>query len=131
MAKSGKQVFGIEIVKDAVEDADKLKKLNGLSNLTNICADVNIKLKQLCDAYKAKKISLVLDPPRKGLDKTTRDAILFALPQKIVYISCNSATLARDVKYLSQAYDLIYCKPYDMFPQTSNVETLVVLRKKS
>lgn len=131
LAKSGKQVFGIEIVKDAVEDADKLKKLNGLSNLTNICADVNIKLKQLCDAYKAKKISLVLDPPRKGLDKTTRDAILFALPQKIVYISCNSATLARDVKYLSQAYDLIYCKPYDMFPQTSNVETLVVLRKKS
>jgi len=130
LAKSGKPVYAIEIVKEAVDDAEKLKKLNCLSNLTNICADVNIKLKQICDDNKGKKISLVVDPPRKGLDKITRDVILAALPQKIVYISCNSATLARDVKHLSQSYELTYCKPYDMFPQTSNVETLVVLSKK-
>lgn len=130
LAKSGKPVYGIEIVREAVDDADKLKKINGLDNMTNICADVNIKLKQLCSQNKDKKIALVLDPPRKGLDTMTKNAVLEAKPQSIVYISCNSATLARDIHDLSPLYRLAYCRPYDMFPQTSNVETLAQLTLK-
>lgn len=128
LAKTGKQTFGIEIVPQAVQDADKLKKLNGLDNLTNICGDVNVELKKLCDKYK--KVALVVDPPRKGLDKQTKDTILQAKPKSVVYVSCNSATLARDVKDLSSLYQVTYCKPYDMFPMTNNVETLVRLSCK-
>jgi len=128
LAKTGKQTFGIEIVPEAVQDADKLAKLNGLDNLTNICGDVNIKLKELCQEHK--NVALVVDPPRKGLDKQTKDTILQALPKSLVYVSCNSATLARDVKDLSQAYEVTYCKPWDMFPMTNNVETLAKLTKK-
>ena len=128
LAKTGKKTFGIEIVPQAVEDADKLAKLNGLDNLSNICGDVNVKLKELCEQYK--KVALVVDPPRKGLDKQTKDTILQAQPKSVVYVSCNSATLARDVKDLSQLYEVTYCKPWDMFPMTNNVETLVKLVRK-
>lgn len=129
LCKSGKQVFGIEIVKAAVEDADNLKKINNLKNLTNICGDVNVELKNLCEKNSGKKIALVVDPPRKGLGQPTIEAILHAKPQNIVYISCDSATLSRDVKALSKVYEIKHCTPYDMFPQTDNVETLVVLKK--
>ena len=125
LAKTGLPTFGIEIVPQAVEDADKLKQINNLDNLTNICGDVNIQLKKLCDKYQ--KVALVVDPPRKGLDKQTKDTILQAKPKSVVYVSCNSATLARDVKDLSSLYEVTYCKPWDMFPMTNNVETLVRL----
>ena len=80
-------------------------------------------------ADSGKKIALVVDPPRKGLGQPTIEAILQAKPQNIVYISCDSATLSRDIKALSKVYELKHCTPYDMFPQTDNVETLVVLKK--
>lgn len=130
LAKNCKTVVGIEIVKQAVADADELKKLNGLENLHNICADVNETLGEICAKYNDEKTVLVVDPPRKGLDKTTREAVLKARPNTIVYVSCDSATLARDVKDLSSAYQLVFCRPFDMFPQTPNVETLAMMKIK-
>lgn len=130
LAKGGAEVYGIEIVPQAVADADDLKRRNGLDNLTNICGDVNKELITLCRRLKGKKIAMVLDPPRKGLGKETKEAIAEAAPDRIVYISCDSATLARDIKDLSDIYSPVYCRPFDMFPQTAAVETVVLLAKK-
>ena len=129
LAKSGARVYGIEIVPQAVADADSLKQRNGITNLTNICGDVNVELVRLCQRLKGQKTALVFDPPRKGLAPETKAAALAAEPEKIVYISCDSATLARDIKDLSAKYKLETCRPFDMFPQTAAVETLCLLTR--
>ncbi len=76
-----------------------------------------------------KPLALVLDPPRRGCDKAVLDSAISANIDKIIYVSCNPQTLARDLKILSQAYDVVRVSPFDMFPQTSNVETLTVLNR--
>ena len=77
-----------------------------------------------------KPVALVLDPPRKGCDKSVLDCAIEAKIEKIVYVSCNPQTLARDLKILSQSYDVERVTPFDMFPQTSNVEVMCVLQRK-
>lgn len=128
IAKSNKQVYGIEIVKSATENANKLKKDNKIDNLTNINGDCAVELPKLIATLSGNGI-VVLDPPRKGCDEKVLNAILASLPQKVVYISCNSATLARDMKLLSKDYTPTFIQPFDMFPQTKHVETLVCLEK--
>ena len=90
------------------------------------------KLHMDSEAYEAEKedFTVVIDPPRKGIDKSVIDALNLAKPKKIVYLSCNPATLARDLGYLSENYDVNFVQPYDMFPQTKHVETLVCLCKQ-
>ena len=73
---------------------------------------------------------MVVDPPRKGLDKSVVDAFILSRPKKIVYLSCNPATLARDLGLFKEFYNIDFVQPYDMFPQTANVETLVCLTLK-
>lgn len=128
LAKHSKQVIGIEIVKEATKNANELKKINNLTNLTNINGDCALVLPEL-----AKKIScdfvVVIDPPRKGIDKIVLDALINSKPQKIIYLSCNPDTLARDLSILKQEYHIDYVQPYDMFPQTANIETLVCMTK--
>ena len=129
IAKSGANVYGIEIIKEATENANKLKFLNDLYNLTNKNGDCVKLIPELAKELKG-KFSVVVDPPRKGLDKSVVDAFLKAEPKMIVYLSCNPATLARDLSYLIEKYEIDFIQPYDMFPQTANVETLVCLRIK-
>ena len=74
---------------------------------------------------------MVLDPPRKGVDEKVINALLKVLPKRIVYVSCNPATLARDLKPLLDAYEVVSTVPYDMFPQTDHVETVCALVKKT
>ena len=74
--------------------------------------------------------AVVVDPPRKGLDKKVVDTLLESEPKQIVYLSCGPATLARDLSYLKDKYNIEFIQPYDMFPQTANVETLVSLKLK-
>ncbi len=128
VAKKTVSVFGIEIIKEATKNADYLKKINNLNNLTNINGDCAKVLPEL-----AKKIngnfSVILDPPRKGADAKVIEAINSTLPQKLIYLSCNPATLARDIKALLNNYKIKYVQPYNMFPQTANVETLVALER--
>ena len=92
----------IEIVPSAVEDAERMKERNGLVRLTNICGDVTVELPKVVEKYKGKKVALVVDPPRKGLNESIIKAIVKAKPTQIFYISCDSATLARDLKQLAQ-----------------------------
>lgn len=134
MAKHAKYVYGIEIVKPATELANELVKTNNIKNLKNINGDCAIELPKLMDSLKAEEknnLTVVLDPPRKGCDKKVLDAIAKVAPQKIVYMSCDPSTLARDLKILQDElhYNIKYIQPYDMFPQTKHVETLAVLEK--
>ena len=148
-AQRSRKAIGIEIVKEAVECADDLKIRNGLEskmeNVNAACEDVLPDI--LARERKAsKKCVLVLDPPRQGVDEKLIEAIKRSLPDKIIYISCSPQTLARDVGLLIGSlkrngekleksdegglYELKTVRPYDMFPQTKHIETLVCLNKK-
>lgn len=126
LAQSAKFVYGIEIVESAHLDAETLKSTNNITNLKNICGDAKIELPKIKDFE-----FIVLDPPRKGCGKDVMDTILNVMPNKILYISCNPATLARDLAYLNGKYEIEFVQPFDMFPQTRHVETLVSLFRKN
>lgn len=121
----------VEIVPEAVRDAEKLIKKLGLADrVTEVCADAAEYMRSL-PADGAPR-ALVLDPPRKGCDESVLAAAADAAYSRIVYISCNPATLARDLKFLlPRGYTITSLRPYDMFPQTMHVETLVLLSKKA
>lgn len=116
----------------ATQNADKLKQDNNIHNLTNITGDCANKLPVLVEQIKNDNLSIVLDPPRKGCDEKVLASILKVKPKQILYVSCNSSTLARDVKYLlsSGNYEIDFVKPFDMFPQTCHVETFACLKQK-
>lgn len=130
LAKNAKFVYGVEIEKEATKNANNLKNRNNLYNLTNKngdCAEIIPSLaKELHGDF-----AIVVDPPRKGLAKEVTQSFLDAEPNQIVYLSCNPATLARDLAELTTKYDIDFIQPYDMFPQTANVETLVSLKLKN
>jgi len=131
MAKKAKYVYGIEIIKDATENANNLKISNSIKNLTNINGDCLIELPRLVEGLYSTQVKVVLDPPRKGCDKKVIDAIIKANVQKIIYISCNPATLARDAKILIDAgYKIKSVEGFNMFPQTEHVETLAFFEKE-
>ena len=118
MAKYAKKVYGIEIVKQAVEDAIENARMNNIKNTEFIAGDVEEVLDDLINNKKIIPSIVMVDPPRKGLDKTSINNILKIKPKKIIYISCNPATLVRDLKELEECYDIKNIKPVDMFPFT-------------
>ena len=128
LSKKAKAVYGIEIVKQATQNADDLKELNGLKNLTNINGNCAEELPKLISTLPP--CTVVLDPPRKGCDKKVIDALNISKPTRIIYVSCNPASLARDLSLLEELYSIELIQPYDMFPQTKHIETLVSLRLK-
>lgn len=129
--QEGVKEYALEICPSSVADADDMKSANGLKYLTNVCGDVAVELPKVLEENVGKKTAVVLDPPRKGLDRSTAELLTTTRPDVIVYVSCDSATLARDLKVLTAtgAYKVDFVQPYDMFPQTKHVETLVVLTK--
>ena len=128
MASAAKLVHGIEIVPQAIDDAKENAKRNGITNSEFICAPAEEYLPKHADEIKADVV--VLDPPRKGMEEAALDAVITISPERIVYVSCDSATLARDLKYLcGRGYQLKRVRPVDMFPHTSHVETVVLLSK--
>ena len=132
MSRVCKYAYGIEIVKPAVDIANELKKNNNILNMKNICGDAAVELPKLINTI-ADDFVVVIDPPRKGCSKQVIDTLGKVQPKKIIYISCNPSTLARDLYNLNQVSDRYVIKtiqPYDMFPQTKHVETLVVLERK-
>ena len=130
MAKHSEKVIGVEIEKEATKNADNLKTKNNLYNLTNKNGDCAVIIPELAEEMDG-NFAIVVDPPRKGLDDKVVQSFLDAEPEKIVYLSCNPATLARDLEKLTAKYDIEFIQPYDMFPQTANVETLVSLKIKT
>jgi 23S rRNA (uracil1939-C5)-methyltransferase len=126
MSGNAKLVHGLEIVPEAIEDAKKNAKLNGIENADFICAAAEDYLPAHKEDITADVI--VLDPPRKGMDEAALCAIADVSPDRIVYVSCDSATLARDIKYLTgRGYEVKRIRCTDMFPQTVHVETVCLL----
>lgn len=125
-----KQVYGIEIIEQAIEDAKENAKENHIENIEFICGDVEQALADLLDDKKVQPNVILVDPPRRGLDNTTIQNILKVQPQKVVYISCNPATMMRDLKQLEEKFEIKGIQPVDMFPFTSHVETVSVLTLK-
>lgn len=130
MAKYAKKVFGIEIVKEAVDAAKENAVINGINNTEFYAGDVEVVLDDLINNKGVKADIVMFDPPRKGLDKNSINNILKIKPKKIVYISCNSATLVRDLAEFEELYDIKTIIPVDMFPWTSHVECVSVLYAK-
>ena len=126
LSKYFNSIIGIELNKQAVEDAKENAKINGVNNIEFYAGDVG---KIINDQIKADVI--VVDPPRSGLDKRTKDILLKIKANKIVYVSCNPLTLARDIKELDSWYDLGDITLVDMFPNTHHVECVSVLHRKS
>ncbi len=129
MANKAKKVYGIEIVKEAVESAKENAKINNVSNVEFIAGDVEQILDNLINEEKVIPDIIMVDPPRKGLDANSIQNILKIKPRKLVYISCNPATLVRDLSKLEDIYELKSMKPVDLFSFTSHVEVVSVLSK--
>jgi len=129
-AKHAKHVIGVEIVNQATRDAIRNAKHNGINNVEFHANDVADYMDLI--AHNKQSIDvLFMDPPRKGADERFLKSVLSLKPKKIVYISCEPETLARDVKILSSTYKIETIQPVDMFPQTHHVETLVSLVLKT
>ena len=129
MANRVKELIGVEIVPDAVENARENARRCGLENARFLCADAKEAAAQLAQEGLHPDV-IVVDPPRKGCDQQVLQAIVQMAPEKLVYISCNSASLARDCKELSaMGYQLQVAAPVDLFPRTAHVETVVLLSK--
>ena len=125
-----KKVYGIEIVGEAVEAAKENAKLNGVKNIEFIAGDVEKAFKELIEKHNVQPTAIIVDPPRRGLDATTINKMLELEVKKLVYVSCNPATMVRDIKILEEKYKVKEIQPVDMFPYTSHVESVAVLELK-
>lgn len=130
MSKYAKKVYGIEIVEEAIKAAKENAKMNKVDNTEFYAGDVEIVLDNLINNKGISADIVMFDPPRKGLDRNSINNILKIKPKKIVYISCNPATLIRDLAFFEDQYDIKTIVPVDMFPFTSNVECCSVLQLK-
>ena len=131
-AKRAKRVVGVEIVPEAIADAKRIAKANGITNAEFYTSDAN-RLSEVLKAADFTPDTVVVDPPRKGLDEATVNALCALMPEKIVYISCNPATQARNVRDIVEkangAYTISAVAPFDMFPRTAHVETVVLMSR--
>lgn len=126
-AKKAKKVIGVEIVDAAIKDAKENAKKNNLKNTEFFCGAAEEIVPKLIEKGEKPDV-VIIDPPRKGSDEKTLLSIVSASPERIVYVSCNPATLARDVKLLTEkGYELKSATPVDMFPNTEHTETVVLL----
>ena len=130
ISKNAKKVVGIEYVPEAIEDAVENSKLNNIQNTVFYAGDMKDILNQDFIDKNGKPDVVILDPPRAGVHPNVIDAILLTGANKIVYVSCNAATQARDIQLLSEQYKVVKFRPVDMFPQTAHVENIALLIKK-
>jgi 23S rRNA (uracil1939-C5)-methyltransferase len=130
MSSYAKKVYGIEIVKEAVDMAKENAKLNQVDNVEFIAGDVEEAFDDLLHNRKIIPDIVMVDPPRKGLDQRSVENILAMRPKRLVYISCNPATLVRDLAKMEELYTIKRIEPVDMFPFTSHVECVAVLQLK-
>lgn len=130
MSKYAKKVYGIEIIREAIDAANENAKINNVNNTEFYAGDVEIVLDDLIKNKGITADIVMFDPPRKGLDRNTINNILMIKPKKIVYISCNPATLIRDLALFEEQYEIKTIVPVDMFPWTSHVECVCVLNLK-
>ena len=129
VARHARKVIGIEYVPEAIEDAKVNSQINGIENTEFFAGDMKDILNRDFIERHGKPDIVITDPPRAGMHKDVVDAILFADPQRIVYVSCNPATQARDLQLLGERYVVTRVQPVDMFPHTQHVENVVLLER--
>lgn len=131
LAQKAKKVYGVEIVPAAIEDARRNAELNGITNAEFFVGKAEEVLPEMYAKGEARADVIVVDPPRKGCDAALLETVVKMQPERIVYVSCDSATLARDLKWLcAEGYELKRVRGVDMFPMTGHVETVVLLSHK-
>ncbi|MBR1627440.1 MAG: 23S rRNA (uracil(1939)-C(5))-methyltransferase RlmD, partial [Bacteroidales bacterium] len=130
VADRAKKVVGIEYVEQAVEDARINSEENGINNTVFYAGDMAKVLNDEFTAQNGKPDIIITDPPRNGMDAKVVNQILKILPERIVYISCNPATQARDLSMMTELYTIEKIQPVDMFPHTHHIENVVLLSKK-
>ncbi|GHB82076.1 23S rRNA (uracil(1939)-C(5))-methyltransferase RlmD [Persicitalea jodogahamensis] len=130
VARNAKKVIGVEFVEEAVADARKNSDLNGIHNTKFFAGDMKKVLNADFIAKHGKPDVIITDPPRAGMDPSVIGTILTAEPDRIVYVSCNTATQARDLELLSNKYKVVKAQPVDMFPHTHHVENVALLVKR-
>lgn len=130
VARSAKKVVGIEYVADAIEDAKVNSELNGISNTSFFAGDMKDMLANEFINEHGKPDVIITDPPRAGMHARVTQMLADLKADRIVYVSCNPATQARDLQILGQSYDVVRVQPVDMFPHTQHVENVVLLKLK-
>ena len=125
-----KKVIGVEYIDVAVKDAFENSKLNNIENTFFVAGDMKDVLNENFIKEHGKPDVIIADPPRAGMHEDVIRVILKAAPQKIVYVSCNPSTQARDLALMNEFYKVIKVQPVDMFPQTAHVENVVLLERK-
>lgn len=130
VAKNAKKVVGIESVPEAISDAKANAKNNGISNVDFFVGDMKSVFTDAFITENGQPDVIITDPPRDGMHKKVVEQLLNVGPKKIVYVSCNSATQARDLALLNEKYKVVKVQPVDMFPQTHHVENVVLLQKR-
>ena len=132
LAQKAKMVYGVEIVEPAIQDARKNAEINQIQNAEFYVGRAEDILPEKYKKEQIKADVIVVDPPRKGCEQTLLETILQMQPKRIVYVSCDSATLARDLKYLcKEQYQVEKIQPVDMFPEGVHVETIVLLQRET
>jgi len=126
LSDSAKKVIGIEINESSVKDANFNCEINNVTNCSFILGDIKDSLKNITDRLDV----MIIDPPRVGMHKDVIGQVFDLCPEKLIYVSCNPATMARDLAMLKEKYDLIEVQPVDMFPHTSHIEAVARLEKK-
>jgi len=125
LKEKAKEIIGIEFINDAVSNANRNAKNNGAHNVKFVCGDAGEKMR----TYSKKRVIdyVIVDPPRSGLDDAMLECLLRARIKNVIYISCNPATLGKNLAVLSSKYKVESIQPFDMFPQTAHIETVVHL----
>ncbi|RIV30266.1 23S rRNA (uracil(1939)-C(5))-methyltransferase RlmD [Flagellimonas lutimaris] len=131
VSKNAKKVVGVESVPEAIEDAQANALRNNISNAEFFVGDMkNVFNNEFIEAHGQPDV-IITDPPRDGMHKQVVEQLLLVAPPKIVYVSCNSATQARDLALMKEKYEVTKVQPVDMFPQTHHVENVVLLEKRA
>ena len=131
IAKSVKKVIGLEYIPEAIKDAIKNSEINKINNTSFFAGDMKDILNQNFIETNGRPDVIILDPPRAGVHKNVINAILYAKPEKIIYVSCKPETQARDIDLLKKFYELKIIQPVDMFPHTYHIENIALLVKKN
>ncbi|MCB0383659.1 MAG: class I SAM-dependent RNA methyltransferase, partial [Psychroserpens sp.] len=130
VAKQAKFVVGVEAVPDAIKAAKENAQLNGIDNVDFYVGDMKNVFNAEFIAKNGQPDVIITDPPRDGMHKDVVQQILNIAPEKVVYVSCNSATQARDLALMKDLYKITKTQAVDMFPQTHHVENVVLLERK-
>ena len=130
VARQARQVIGIEYVPEAIEDAKLNSRVNGIENTLFYAGDIKDVLTDDFIAEHGRPEVTIIDPPRAGMHEDVVKVILNAEPQRLVYVSCNPATQARDIAMLDEKYRVVEIQPVDMFPHTHHVENVTLLERR-